>query len=601
MIEEAFEVATEFKFDVGQAVFNTNALTQSVNQLSESATGALNSLQYLAGGLVAHLGLGSGGLLSILTQSVELSEQFHVGMMGFVNSIGSNFNVLSGHVQGFNEQLESSQMLMNTVGGVATKYGLSSGELARMTQLFASPLAQRGKLGTNFANGIELAKNSMLVGEQTGLGTQMMGESLLRALSPGGALMGKAFERAVNTQAFRSAGIQHPQQLSNMMPDRKIDLLTKAFSELGNNAGYLSERLNSITVQFNMMKNYVSNLLTPIGNALREPMLKIFKGLNDFLSRNATEIGGNIAKIIADIFKNPRELLVNLMQMRDVGSNFHSSVKIAEMFLTLRFISQALGWLGIELNGGLLRAGFSYLISAFKWLAGIIPWATIFNFAMRMLMTVLVEFVPILLGAFLLLQGLSKAKAQARVSDVEDLAAMTPRITKDLFIWKKLLQEIWTPFEVIIDSIANSMEWFFKWSNYVKIFLSFTELIVPVLDDIGRGFVQLAADLIGFSAVFKDILTGNLTNIPGDFMKARTNYINETEKRLGGPGESVAKVSVYNTNNINANFNIREQLEPDRVAFAVTDHLKKLVMDRTQAQGGSIYAGLAKPQGAIIQ
>ena len=617
MIEEAFEVATEFKFDVGQAIFNTDSLKASVDSLSKTADSALGSLNYLAGGLVAHLGLGSGGLLSILSESVRLADQFHTGSMGFMNSIGSNMNVLQGHVQGFNEQLESSAMLMGKVGDMASKFGLNTNELASMTQLLATPLAQRGKLGTNYGNGIELAKNAMIVGESTGLGNGAMSESLLRGLSPGGAVMGKLFERLVNTQSFRQAGILHPQQMANMLPDRKIDLLTKAMSELGNNAGYLDERLNSISVAFTMIKNRVSDVLTPIGQALREPLLLVMKQIGTFLGEHGKALGNTLADIIRNIFKDPKALLLNLMQLKQVGADFKGALKFTELFLTLRFLKSVLGWLGVEFNGGLIMAGLRSLMAGFRWLAALVPWGAVFSFIFRALMTVFVEFVPILTAAFVLLQGLSRASAQAKVSDAADLLANSERIGAAMLEWKRLAAALWSPIQELIQAIADMFEPLFKWSNYILALVWVTEKLTPMFEFIIDGFLGVAAAIHAMvaaikeevSTIYHDISSGNISKLGKDligmdgghldqtYTKSFDDYIDKNYQRLGKPDDSASKITITNNNNINATFNLKEQLEPDRVAFAVTTHLKKLVMDRTQAQGQSIHAGLAAKNG----
>lgn len=622
MIEEAFEVATEFKFDVGQAVFNTDALKASVDKLSGSADTALNSLSYLAGGLVAHLGLGSGGLLSLFTEAVKLSEAFHTGSMGFLNSIGSNMNVLGGHVHGFNEQLESSNMLMSKISDTASKFGLNTSSLASMTQLLATPLAQRGKLGTNYGNGIELAKNAMIVGEATGLGSQMMGESILRGLSPGGSVMGKLFERLVNTQSFRGAGIMHPAQMANMLPDKKIDLLTKAMAELGGNAGYLNERLNSLTVAFNMIKNRLSDVLTPIGDALKVPLLKIFQGISDFLAKNGKALGDSLAKLIADIFQDPKKLLINLLQLKSVGADFKGALKFTELFLTLKFLRSVLLWLGVEFNGGLIMAGLTGLVDGVKWLAALIPWGTVFSFVMRALSIVLTEFIPVLTGAFLVLQGISKAKAMAAIDDTQALIEMAPKLAETASIWKRFFSALWSPFQEIIDQIAGMIEWIFRWSNYIKIFVGITEFLAPALEFIGDGFIGLAGALHGVMAVLKAEIAW-LAQVPSDLMEIFSGgdvknslrhllggaddagafkhgfneYVDQNYSRIKDANDSASKITITNNNHINATFNLKEQLEPDRVAFAVTQHLKKLVMDRTQASGQSIHSGLAQRVG----
>ena len=111
------------------------------------------------------------------------------------------------------------------------------------------------------------------------------------------------------------------------------------------------------------------------------------------------------------------------------------------------------------------------------------------------------------------------------------------------------------------------------------------------------------------STIYHDISSGNISKLGKDligmdgghldqtYTKSFDEYIDKKYQRLGKPDDSASKITITNNNNINATFNLKEQLEPDRVAFAVTTHLKKLVMDRTQAQGQSIHAGLAAKNG----
>ena len=62
----------------------------------------------------------------------------------------------------------------------------------------------------------------------------------------------------------------------------------------------------------------------------------------------------------------------------------------------------------------------------------------------------------------------------------------------------------------------------------------------------------------------------------------------DNQSRLGGDGATIVQNTVTNVGKIEARFDMREQLEPDRVAFAVTDHLKRLAANPTQGRGQSL-------------
>jgi hypothetical protein len=58
-------------------------------------------------------------------------------------------------------------------------------------------------------------------------------------------------------------------------------------------------------------------------------------------------------------------------------------------------------------------------------------------------------------------------------------------------------------------------------------------------------------------------------------------------------GNPVSRSTVTNNNHIDARFDMREQLEPDRIAFAVTQKLKKLAINATQGRGNAHGAAFA--------
>ena len=540
--------------------------------------------------------------------------------MGFVNSISSNMQVLGGHVHGFNEQLESSKQIMGDIEDAAGKLGLSAPELASTTQLLAGPLAQRQKLGDNYSGGIELAKNAMIAGEATGMGTQAVSEALLRGLSPGGAIMGKLFERLVNTQAFHTAGISRPQQMSNMTLDNKTDLVIKSMSELGNNAGYLVARLDSLGVRFRILKTSVEKVLGPIGDALKVPLMKILTGLTDFFQKNGASIGGAIGKILNDLLKDPEKFLIGLMQLRKVSSDFHSATQFASLVGMFFLFRDVLEYIPISIMTG-ITTFLKYFSDGIIFMVGsiikIIPWANAFGWAFNIARIAMTDFLIPFVAAFIFLQGLSKAHAMAQVYDVKEIAKLSPQLTGAIMVWKDLLQKIWYPFQTIIDNIAANTMWIFTWSLWVKIFIWSTDLLLPAIKDVGNGFMQLAADMAGFSGIIKDewawlkelpiksmdalsSMSGSqaldiIDTIPdavGSFTKHYGDFVNDIDSK--GISKDVAKSVVTNNTHVDARFDMREQLEPDRIAFAVTTHLKKLVIGGIGGRGKGIHAGLSQ-------
>jgi hypothetical protein len=600
LIEEAFEVATEFRFDVGQAMIGTNALRDSVDGLSRSADTAFSSLNYLAGGLVAHLGLGAGGLLGILSKSLSLTEDFTKGSMGFVNTISSNIGVLQGTIGSFNDQLETSKMLMGDINDVAGKLGLSGNEMARTVQLLAGPLAQRGKLGKNMSTGIQLAKNAMITGEATGLGTGMVTESLLRGLSPGGSIMGKLFERMVNTQTFRGANISRPAQLQNMNQDRKMDLIVKAMSDLGNNADYLRARLQSLRIQFEVFKSSIETILRPIGDALKVPLMKLLSGANQFLQSHSKDIGAALGKLLGDILEDPKKLFIDLMQLKSFSADFHSAFKVTEIVQMLMFLRWGLAQFGVVFGGGLIRSAVGWLWEAITAIGGFLVSSgllvNIFNLLWGAAVAVGEVFLPLLF----FFQILSRARAIAMVNDAQVMLELIPKFVE---MWSRLKDAFFAiiaPISMAIDGMANLLAPLFEWGTAAKIALPALELFIEAMEWLGNIVTMFLADLSGAVNAFIYAIS-NLLNLESPlkgfwdhFSEGIDTFLDKHPLNTGTGGITPAsKYQITNNNHIEARFDMREQLEPDRIAFAVTDHLKKLAINATQSRGSlqSAHAG----------
>lgn len=600
MIEQAFEVATEFRFDIGQAMLNTQALQGAVDGVATSAQGAMTSLGYLASGLVSHMGFGSGGLLSVLTKAVQVSEQFNTEALQFANNIGSNMQVLSGTIGTFNERLETSQMLMDNIRGTAIKFGLPSSELASITQRLASPLAAHGKLGTNYSNGISMAKNLMMASEATGIHPQVASESMARALTDRMALHGALFARLVNTQAFKSQRVTTQNQLINMNPDRKIDLLTKSLAQLGGDADFAENRLKSLSVMFTQLKERIYGALKPIGDAIKAPLKLMLDSINKWMAAHGMQLGQTIGKLLGNIIANPRELAVNLMQLRSFGSDFKKALHITEIIQAFFFLKWGLSKFGIELGGGLLARGFSMI---FGWLRSLAIWlwevgavGMVFRLLLRSLMAVGQYMLPLLF----FFQIISRAMAKAKIDDAINIVNLIPRMTDLLLRFKTALSNIFLPITMAMDALSDIIEPLFETSTWLNFALPALEWFAGILEDIGSFVYKAMTGLSGFFNVIlyfvDDLLNAKnpFTNILKNYQEGLQNFKDAHPMAVGGT--PTAKSTVTNHNHIEARFDMREQLEPDRIAFAVTEKLKKLAMNPTQGRGGSHSGAFANPQ-----
>ncbi len=593
-MEQAFAVATEFRFDVGEALLNTQALQGAVDDLSKSANSALGSLSYLASGLVAHLGLGSGGLLTLLSRAVQVSEAFNQSALQFANNISSNISVLSGDIGNFNDRLETSKVLLGDIGATANRFGLDKNQLASITQLIATPLANAGKLGKNYGGAINMGKNLLLGSEAVGLHPQVASESLYRALTEHMPLHGALFARMLNTPAFKSGGVRTQQQLMTMTQDKKLDLLSKALEQLAGDAGFLSERLMHIGVQFTMLKNKVMEVLTPIGDAIVKPIVQILSQVNDYLGSHGKEIGDNVAKFIGNIFSDPQKLFVNLMQLKNLKSDLKKSMDIAGilfLFGSLGSLVKPLKPIAAMVEKFLgIKEGMGFL-AILRSDSGII--AKVFG----LLRSAFADFIPVTAALLFFFQIISRAMAIAKIKDIIHEFQLIPKAIALFVRLKVALENILMPLTMSMDYLANMISWLFRSTIVYEAMIDVLTGFVVVAEWLGNTVLMLTSAFSGIVGVIMGFVF-DLMSLKNPFSSVLQNYKDGYKmidpNSFGDMNKAVVN-QVTNIGKVEANFNMREQLEPDRVAFAVTTHLKKLVSNPRQGRGQSTDSSFANP------
>lgn len=599
MIEQAFEVATEFRFDVGQALLSTKQLQDAVQGVSGAANNALGSLSYLASGLVAHLGFGSGGILSVLSQAVKTSEEWNQSSLDLSNNISANFKVLAGTIDTFNDRLATSKMIMGNISDQAIKFGLPTADLARMTNMLATPLANRGKLGTNYEGAIGMSRNIMLAAHNTGINPQAATESVYRAMTDHMALHGALFARLVNTPAFKNAHIQTQHQFMNMNQDKKIDLLSSSLEKLAGGSQELAAYMNQLSTQFTVLKDHIMVVLKPIGDALSQTIVKIFKWANDYLGTYGKQIGANLGKLLSNIFSDPKALLTNLLQLRAVTSDFHKALKITELVQMFTFLTWGLSKLGVVFDGGLLRAGLGFLVdglvamAAWIWNAGII--GSVFKLLVRGAGAFLEVFAPIVF----FLQIISRARAIAAIADVENWFKLAPRLAELLVRLKTAFESIMMPINMAIDFWARLLAPLFQTSTMVEILLPLFEGIASVMEFLGESTIYALAGLSGLTNAIIGFVydLSKFKNPFGNVMKNLTegveDFIKKNENRLGGDPSKSPSLQVTNIGKVEIRNDFKEQLQPDRIAFSLKEQLMKVAQNPTQARGSSFALAFA--------
>ncbi len=167
---------------------------------------------------------------------------------------------------------------------------------------------------------------------------------------------------------------------------------------------------------------------------------------------------------------------------------------------------------------------------------------------------------------------------------------------------KDAVSDILLPITMGIDAWSDLLKILFTTSIWARVLVWSFEHLVDVFVYLGNMVKMLLADLSGFMSVASGSMLQDdkhsswnpvvlFKAAVDDFKEGQELFLKDHPLKTQADGTPSPNTKIDNHNHIEARFDFKEQLEPDRVAFAVTEHLKKLVINATQGRGQSLSGG----------
>ncbi len=607
---QAFNVLTEFKFEIGSALINSQTLQKNVEGLSQAANEALGSFQTLGVGIAANLGLADTGLLGILGSALSASEKFRDAQRSFANIISANMEHFKGSVDTFQERLDASEDTIRNIVAIGRQFAIPTSDLLNLSKTLAAQLAPSGLAGKhNFNVATDLARSLLKAAPLLGVDPGMIQGELANIIGGAAHQQNTLFRRLSNeTTAFAPFAGPNASAKFNVLPiTERVELLRKGLNQFSKDMEVLGDRFNSVTGQMNLLKDTfigVGSILKPLGDAIRIPIAKVLTNLNHMLLTDGRQIVENISRLIKDVIKEPKNFIVDLLQLRELGGDLHKAKSFSELLISLTFLGTILGWLGVK--GELLSAILTPVSTAFGFIARnigvILPWIfRLAAFALPLIGTALAAVLPPMLAFLAIMQVISRAIAIAHVNDAAALPALINRFTE-------LMLRLGTSFGIIISPLTSMFDFFarllapiFQVTLTGNILLDLLDGLAAVFEFVGFVVIQsMALISASFAALFSlvenfkaKILTGGLGSTVADAFFSEfdrfvaKNPIGQSEGNAVG-----ANVTNIGTQNIAINNAFKEQQEPDRIAFTLKDQIRKLSQAPRQGRGNS-FGGAA--------
>lgn len=583
------------------------------------------SFQRLGMGIVAQMGLGGGGVLGAIGAAIKAADKFAMSQRQIANIFLSN-NMFQG-AGAFENSMAAASDAMQSMKKAAREFSLPVGELAQFSKLVGAALINKGLDNASLTKSIDLSRFFLKSAPTLGIDPTLAQGQLLDAVM-GRANMGDTFfQRLMNETAAMKpfGGTAGAKGFNALDPAKRLDVLTKALKQFGDNAKILEGNALSLSAQIQRLKdNFASfaSFLVPIGKALGDPIREALHGINVFLETQGEGVSRNFAKIFRRMFRSTETFLTNILQVRALKQDVQGTSNIIGTGAIVMAIGHALKWVGLTARlahpaVGAVAVGMTTLFEVFKrmpndpltkFTAGFwgsvtaITAGTAVFLKFRAVLAPLFGIVAKSLGIFAvvlgLLQAVSRGAAKAMIFNSKFLIDNAEMISRWMARLQRALELIVLPITIVIDTLSDLFAWMFSMGNADKTAIKAVMGIIEVLDFLGEAMLDFLGIISGVASVIGELVvmlsTWDFSDFATRISDVFTNELNSFRNRWDpinaneGDGETPVSQRITNIDKVEINNQFKENLEPDRIAFAISDQIQKAALNPTRALGNSL-------------
>jgi len=584
VINKAFTVLTEFRFEAGSAIANTGALQSAVQGVSNAADQALISFEKLTLGIGASF-TGGGGILGIFATAIQSSEKFLQTQVALANVLGRG----SGS---FADRMDFADKKMGSIIAKAREFGLPAEALAGITKVLTPILAP--KLGGSKAidTSIDLGRSFLKAAPTLGMDPFMAQDNLQRAMLGNIDAGDQLFMTLTQDTKAMQGYINNAEKFRKLPLLERIKLLTAALEEFSGDTAVVERMINSVGGQMQILKDSLTGLgsiLKTLGDVLSRTIVQILTKVNKFIQNDLAIAVQRLALVIEPFTRDLKSLYATIMQLRSLKSDLNSAGSFIFKIGALVGIGEALAWLGIKIPvvstalAGLIKVVnfFSKSVIGGKmgvFLAG--PAKGFLGFLNGFFVVLTKVFVPLLL-VIGVLQFLSRVAAKVKIIFAETLLGFMNRFTEIGLLMGRISAVFIAGFDELarlaaVSPVMDMLFWFLdKFVSSLHFVTKAVALAMSTLQGVGT-MISLIMDkpiteLLESSALGDAFDIGTQDMLADLFPEIASKIDDGTG--LSGQTVNIGKVEIKN--------DFKDLMEPDRVAFTIRDQLLKAAMNST--------------------
>jgi hypothetical protein len=599
---ETFNVVAEFQFHAADAILQSKALGGQLEKVASLADQVNEGLRGAAASLLGQVGL-YGGIAGAIYSAVKAADKYEQTQRSIANIFLSN-KMFEGP-DSFTEAMNQSSKAMENMKNTAREFSLPVGDFVSTAKMIGAGLVNHGLDDSSMSKTTMLTRGYLKSAPMLGVDPGMAQGELMDMVNGRAHMSARLAQRLVNETAamrpYAGGGAGGPgsrvnsglTKFNNLTPEKRLETLTTALMQFGSNAKIVEENAKSLSGQMQRLTDNVTgmfSILRPLGEAFLQPIKNGLLQFNKWLESNGEATAKSLARMISGALSDPQALFASIQQLRSLRSDSHKAGQVIEIEAILAGLTFGLRLLGVEMRGGLIATGIRWLWGAltslgraFVGLGGLTVLTSFFTFLVT-------EAIPQFALFTSVFQGISRGFGMAEILNAKWIAANMPRIMEAIASLKNAFTLLLAPLEMVTTGIANITSEMLSHEILWESLLTFIETFAHVIEGLGNIIVALIA---GISASMRILMTiadawtaRDFKKMYGIFDQMKDGYNIVWDKFHPNATQNIDNSQIgktaINIDNVNINNQFKEQMEPDRVAFALVDQLKRAAVNQTQ-------------------
>jgi len=637
---EGFKIGAEFVFDAGLASAEIGAVQGKIQQLSGSIDDLLYNAQNFGLNFAASFtGLG-GGLIGVFGSAINASDEFKKAQLSFSNIIAANMESFSGNVETFSDRMLSSKNAINDIIKDSRDFVIPAKELLRTTEILGALMAPSGLAGNNFGISRQLSSNFLKSTRSMGVDPSQSMNQFANIVTGNGSEQGMFSQRLFKEMGISDSEgniIKTAKEWNKFFAQDKIkaiDALNTGMDKFTKNADELAGMTNTISAVWQRLMDLFKgfgSILRPLGDVILPVVTEYLNRIINLVKSQGANIVESIAAFIKPIADAPEMFLVRLMQMKNLAKDVSDAAWITGTALSLSHLSSAIKYLGKTSVGsqvGNLVGKIPFLGAFSKWIFGLLGSIKPIIGLGGGLIAVLGKLSFLFTGLTVIFQALSRAQAKADIGNFYNMLFSSDKIVSAGTRIGAAFAEIMNPIDVIIEGLSDIFVAFIPLAQKGSILVGTLEFLADVMELAGESMREFLGIVMGFVSgivaliaplsqmvasiaeqgpvdYIKGLATGTSVNPfegygAGSILEAMKNgydrYSSPYLATGGKDGEKAIAQNNVNIGKVDINNNIKQEVQPDRIAFTMKEQLMKLSENRKGSSGrrGSFSGAFAQ-------